>query len=200
MNSDADVRKFSLRLKLTIIFISIAALAVTLTAFATFQKSQQALETEAFRKLTAIREMKAKQIENFFRHIEGQIRLLSEDDSVVSAILKFQKGAEDLAKEMSAEKIIRERLGTYYENEFISRMPLSQTNRDIDRFLPTTPVALSLQKAYIVDNPYDIGAKDYLLSASGLNQYGRAHKQYHPFFKDFVKEFGFYDLFLIDLQ
>ena len=200
VNSDADVRKFSLRLKLTIIFISIAALAVTLTAFATFQKSQQALETEAFRKLTAIREMKAKQIENFFRHIEGQIRLLSEDDSVVSAILKFQKGAEDLAKEMSAEKIIRERLGTYYENEFISRMPLSQTNRDIDRFLPTTPVALSLQKAYIVDNPYDVGAKDYLLSASGLNQYGRAHKQYHPFFKDFVKEFGFYDLFLIDLQ
>jgi hypothetical protein len=57
-----------------------------------------------------------------------------------------------------------------------------------------------LQTAYIVDNPYPVGEKDYLPSASGLNPYGRAHKKYHPFFKDFVKEFGFYDLFLIDLQ
>jgi sensor domain CHASE-containing protein len=97
MNSKAEVRKVSLRLKLTIIFIGIAVLTVTLTALATFQKSRQALEAEAFRKLTAIREMKANQIEDFFRHIEGQIRLLSEDDSVASAILKFQKGAEDLA-------------------------------------------------------------------------------------------------------
>jgi serine phosphatase RsbU (regulator of sigma subunit)/anti-sigma regulatory factor (Ser/Thr protein kinase) len=200
INSDADVRKVSLRLKLTIIFIGISVLAVTLTALATFQKSQQALETEAFRKLTAIREMKANQIEDFFRHIEGQIRLLSEDDSVSSAILKFQKGAEDLAKAMPAEKIIRERLQTYYKNEFISRMPSSQTNRDIELFLPNTPVALSLQTAYIADNPYPVGEKDYLSSASGLNPYGRAHKKYHPFFKDFIKEFGFYDLFLIDLQ
>jgi uncharacterized membrane protein YvbJ len=112
MNSDSGVRKLSLRLKLTIIFVGIAALAVAITAFATFQKSQQALETEAFRKLTAIREMKANQIEDFFHHIEGQIRLLSEDDSVTSAILKFQKGAEDLAKAMSDEKILRERFRT----------------------------------------------------------------------------------------
>ncbi len=200
MNSDAGVRKLSLRLKLTIIFVGIAVLAVTLTALATFQKSQQALEAEIFRKLTAIREMKASQIEDFFHHIGGQIRLLSEDDSVVSAILKFQKGAEDLAKAISAEKIMRERLRTYYEKEFMSRIPSSLTNRDIDRFLPTTPVALSLQEAYIIDNPYDVGSKDNLLSASGLNPYGRTHKKYHPYFKNFVKEFGFYDLFLIDLQ
>jgi sigma-B regulation protein RsbU (phosphoserine phosphatase) len=45
-----------------------------------------------------------------------------------------------------------------------------------------------------------VGSKDDLLSASGLNRYGQAHKRYHPFFKDFTKEFGFYDLFLIDLQ
>jgi anti-sigma regulatory factor (Ser/Thr protein kinase)/HAMP domain-containing protein len=200
MNSDADVRKVSLRLKLTIIFIGIAAFAVTLTALATFQKSQQALETEAFKKLTAIREMKANQIEDYFRLIEGQIRLLSEDDSVASALLQFQKGAEDLAKVMSDEKTIREGLRAYYENEFISRMPSSATNTDVDRFLPTTQVALSLQQAYIINNPYDVGSKDNLLSASGLDHYGRTHKKYHPFLKDFIKEFGFYDLFLIDLQ
>jgi HAMP domain-containing protein len=57
-----------------------------------------------------------------------------------------------------------------------------------------------LQEAYIIDNPYDVGSKDNFLSASGLNPYGRTHKKYHPYFKDFVKEFGFYDLFLIDLQ
>jgi sensor domain CHASE-containing protein len=123
MNSYAGVWKLSLRLKLTIIFVGIAALAVTITAFATFQRSQQALETEAFRKLTAIREMKANQIEYYFRLIEGQIRLLAEDDSVGSALLQFQKGAEDLAKAMSDEKSIIEGFRAYYEDDFISRKP-----------------------------------------------------------------------------
>ena len=200
MDSSVDVRKFSLRFKLTLIFVGIAALAVTLTAFSTFQKSQQALEAEAFRKLTAIREMKANQIEDYFRLIEGQIRLLSEDDSVASATLQFQKGVEDLVKATPAEKNLPELFRTYYENEFISRMPPSETNRDVDRFLPKTEVALSLQKAYIIDNPYDVGSKDDLLAASGLDHYGQTHKKYHRFFKDFVKEFGFYDLFLIDLK
>ncbi|NIP56375.1 hypothetical protein GWN42_33485, partial [candidate division KSB1 bacterium] len=108
---------------------------------ATFQRSQQALETEAFRKLTAIREMKANQIEDYFRLIEGQIRLLSEDDSVALALLQFQKGTEDLAKVMSDEKTIREGLRAYYENEFISRMPSSAANKNVDRFLPDTQLA-----------------------------------------------------------
>ena len=200
INSDTHIRKLSLRLKLTIIFVVIAALAVTLTAFATFHKSQQSLETEAFRKLTAIREMKAKQLEDYFRFIEGQIRLLSEDDTVASAILKFQEGAESLTSEMSGEKISRAHFRTYYENEFMPRMPMSQANRDVGRFLPSTEVALALQKAYIIDNPYDVGDKDSFLGSSDGNLYGRTHRKYHPFFRDFIKEFGFYDLFLINLR
>ena len=199
-NPVRNIRKLSLRLKLTIIFVAIAALAVTLTAGATFYKSQQSLETEAFHKLTAIREMKAKQIEDYFHFIEGQIRLLSEDDTVATAIINFHEGVDGLVNEMSGERITREYFRTYYENEFMPRMPLSQANRDVGRFLPSTEAAFALQKAYIIDNPHSVGEKDLFLGSKDSNLYERTHRKYHPFFRDFIKEFGFYDLFLINLH
>ena len=199
-NSNVDIRKVSLKTKLTIIFVSIAAMAVALTAFATFYKSQQALETGAFKKLTAIREMKAGQLEGYFHLIEGQIRLLSKDATVTSAIEKFQESAKSLAAAIPMDRNLRERFRIYYEKEFIPRFPISLANRDVGRFLPTTEIALALQKAYILDNPYDVGLKESYLSAQDKSHYGQIHSKYHPFFKDFIKEFGYYDLFLIDLQ
>ncbi|MGV7223491.1 MAG: SpoIIE family protein phosphatase [Nitrospinales bacterium] len=200
INSNTDIRKISLKTKLTIIFVSIAALAVALTAFATFYKSQQALEADAFRKLTAIREMKAGQLEGYFHLIEGQIRLLSEDATVTSAIENFQEGVKGIVAEIPVDRSLRERFRIYYEEEFLAWFPISLPNRDVRRFLPTTEVAFALQKTYILDNPYDVGVKDSYLGAKGNNLYEQTHNKYHPFFKDFIKEFGYYDLFLIDLQ
>ncbi len=200
MNSYSDIWKLSLRVKLTIIFVAIATLGITVTTLATFRKSQQSLETAAFRKLTAIREMKARQLEGYFHLIEGQIRLLSEDATVISAIEMFKEGVKDLAAVMPVDRNTREHFRKYYENEFMTRFPLSQANRDVERFLPTTEVAFALQKAYILDNPYDVGVKDSYLSDQDKSLYGQIHRKSHPFFKDFIKEFGYYDLFLIDMQ
>jgi len=183
-----------LRLKLTIIFVSIATLAVLLTASVTFHRSQQALKTAVFNKLTAIREMKARQIEDYFGAIEGQIRLLSEDDSVISAMIKLQNGTE----KFQLEEIDQNHIRQYYENELIARMP-SGSNLVVEELLPGNSIGMALQETYVVDNPNKVGEKDNFLGASD-DLYGRTHRKYHPFFRNFIKEFGYYDLFLVNSQ
>lgn len=53
-----------------------------------------------------------------------------------------------------------------------------------------------LQKLYIHDNPNPIGAKENLDYAPDESEYSAAHKKYHPFFRHFLRQKGYYDIFL----
>ena len=58
-----------------------------------------------------------------------------------------------------------------------------------------------LQKSYIDDNPHPIGQKQRLVHIDGdFSAYGNVHKSFHPWFKQFLEERGYYDIFLIDMQ
>lgn len=55
----------------------------------------------------------------------------------------------------------------------------------------------TLQKAYITDNPHPTGSKDDLDSA-GNTGYDAVHGSYHPWFRQFLRARGYYDIFLFD--
>lgn len=57
-----------------------------------------------------------------------------------------------------------------------------------------------LQGAYITDNPNPTGEKHLLDGASGQERYHSVHKYYHPWFRTFLEERGYYDIFLFDLH
>ncbi|MCB0375752.1 MAG: hypothetical protein KDD04_07525, partial [Sinomicrobium sp.] len=54
-----------------------------------------------------------------------------------------------------------------------------------------------LQKAYIDDNPNEIGQKEKLDSADDGSEYSAMHAKYHPWFRHFLQTKGYYDIFLI---
>ena len=56
----------------------------------------------------------------------------------------------------------------------------------------------TLQSLYIHDNPYPIGDKEKFDAAGDGSSYSRAHAMYHPFFRGFLKQRGYYDAFLFD--
>jgi len=58
----------------------------------------------------------------------------------------------------------------------------------------------TLQKLYITDNQYPAGQKEKLNSAADGSEYSAAHAKYHPYFKTFLKNRGYYDIFLFDLK
>ncbi len=57
-----------------------------------------------------------------------------------------------------------------------------------------------LQTAYIDSNQHPTGEKHKLSLANDGSAYSAFHQQEHPFFRDFIAEKGYYDLFLFDTK
>lgn len=199
--ADRSGRSLSLRAKLTIIFVLIAVAGVAISAAATLRIGQDALKATMFGKLTAVRALKAQQIEDYFSLISSQAKTLSRDTMIVNVIQKFAADAESLIGD--AKRTLGDKdddvLRRYYIEHFIPRILHDDSaKKDLEAYLPTELVAKSLQKIFIADNPYDVGTKDFLTRAVGESDYASTHEIYHPIFREFIDQFGYYDLFLID--
>lgn len=57
-----------------------------------------------------------------------------------------------------------------------------------------------LHQLYITDNPNPLGEKEKLDAASDGSTYSQAHATYHPWFRHFLNERGYYDIFLFNLK
>ncbi len=55
-----------------------------------------------------------------------------------------------------------------------------------------------LQDVYIKNNEHPLGSKDNLVEANDGTEYARVHAYYHEHFRDFIREKGYYDFFIID--
>ncbi len=58
----------------------------------------------------------------------------------------------------------------------------------------------TLQRLYITDNPNPTGQKEVLDAASDGSLYSEQHGVYHPWFRQFLRERDYYDIFLFDLD
>jgi methyl-accepting chemotaxis protein len=67
------------------------------------------------------------------------------------------------------------------------------------RALPQNPTTY-LQQEYITDNRWPIGEKDKLDSADNDTLYDSIHQRQHPWFRKFLKQRGYYDVFLINTR
>ena len=57
-----------------------------------------------------------------------------------------------------------------------------------------------LQRAYITDNPNPTGKKDLLLRAPAAGDYDGVHRKYHTYYREFLNENNYYDIFLINSE
>jgi methyl-accepting chemotaxis protein len=61
-----------------------------------------------------------------------------------------------------------------------------------------TNAEAALQKAYITDNPHPLGQKENLDTAEDGSIYSQAHARLHGWFRSFLRNNGYYDIFLFD--
>lgn len=57
-----------------------------------------------------------------------------------------------------------------------------------------------LQRLYIEGNPHPTGQKENLDAANDESRYSQLHAQYHPWFREFLRARGYYDIFLFNMQ
>jgi len=60
--------------------------------------------------------------------------------------------------------------------------------------------AVRLQHKLIAANPNPLGEKDNLIDFADSSSYGEHHSKYHPVFRQYQQEFGYYDIFVVDAK
>ncbi|NOR75985.1 MAG: SpoIIE family protein phosphatase [Draconibacterium sp.] len=189
--------------KILLILSGVSILSVAVIGLVGISFGKKTMEDEMFNKLTAIRELKANRIEAYFEQIRNQLLSFSEDYMVVDAMNSFHAAFEKLDDDILGlnEELIDKSLGEYYQTEFLPRINKnSEEAHLLEEFYPTDFHTKFLQYHYISKNLNKTGEKQLLTDAGGDFAYSGVHSHYHPIFKSYLEKFGFYDIFMIDLQ
>ena len=94
------LKNLKLRAKILLILLIISIVSAGIVGTVALSLGTKTLKEESFNKLTAIREMKANQIENYFQEIFDQLISLSESRTVIEAAIDFRKGFNNVQSEL----------------------------------------------------------------------------------------------------
>lgn len=191
-------------LKLTILFVLIGMVSISIIGYISYSEGKQALKQESFNRLTAVREMKAGQIEGYFNQIENQIITFSKNKTIIEAMQKFKIGFKSFPQQYLKYKDNyteqKQKIDAYYQTEFLPKLNGNSVKKyNLQDFVVKNDAGMLLQSIYIAENPNPIGEKHQLTYLEDTSiSYIKTHNEYHPLIKDYLEKFGFYDIFLID--
>lgn len=169
--------------------------------FICYKNAKESLQRQSFDKLTAVRETKADQIQDYFKDIRSQLQVFAQNPMVVNAMTEFKSGYSNIAKDLRVNEVelgsMKQKLSRYYETEFLARLnkTLEQKALLADE-ISNNPSEIILQNIYIVDNKQP--QKHDLIDSKDASTYSKTHAKYQTIFLKFIEAFGYYDLFLID--
>jgi len=196
----------SIRNKLLFLLTIVALVPMGLLGYSMYKSASTGIRSQAFDNLTAIRTVKAKQIEDYFGQIDNQIQTFSQNLSIVEAMKEFPAALASARSEVAVDEdqmqSMKENLLGYYQNEF-GRVYQETTNTKPNlkaQIAPLDDDSIYLQYQYISSNPNPLGSKETLDKASDGTTYSKLHGKYHPMVRNYLNKFGYYDIFLCDLK
>ncbi len=159
----------------------------------------------ALSKLEAVRQSKRLEVERYLKNIEKQMLTFSQNRMVVEAMREFPGAFRNLngENEISGERLstMRERVREYYTQDFLTRYQAENEGAalDVDPLVDQLDAnSVVAQYFYIAANPNPLGSKDALNRAQDRSAYSALHGQVHPVIRNYLNEFGYYDIFLVD--
>ena len=178
---------------LSVVFVAVSC--ISLSWFIT-NEARHLVQANARDHLIASRNQTAQRVENYFDTIRSEILTLANSPATIAAMDAFSKTYfSEPVKNTDAK------LANYYQNHFGTtyREKNSGKSPDIDKILnQLDPRSRQFQSDFIAHNPASLGNKDELLALPNPTEYSGVHQTYHPIFRQYLQEFGFYDIFLVD--
>ncbi len=195
-----------IRNKLLFLLVAVALLPMALLGISMYRSAANGIETQALAQLESIRTVKSKQIEDYFGQIDNQMKTFSQNLAIVDAMKQFPAALSKARAEVEVDEAqmqkMKDSLLGYYRNEF-GREYASITGNQPSLKPLITPLdedSIYLQYQYISNNPNPLGSKETLDAASDGSTYSRLHGKYHPMVRSYLNKFGYYDIFLCDLN
>jgi methyl-accepting chemotaxis protein len=167
--------------------------------------SSQTVDAQVQTQLASLRDQKLQQLKDDFEYRVAALKTLGANRATVEAMGKMKVAFANAAKESGKgeeaaahRRAMLEYVDTQFGVEYGKRNPdkAPELTALIDARDANT---VRLQHDYIVANDNKLGEKEKLVSLEhGSASYHALHAQYHPSFEKAQKQFGFYDIFLID--
>ena len=191
-------------------FLVVGLLPMLVVAYVSEQSAQSALEKSTFKELEAIRDIKKGSIEDYFDNIEKQVRTVAENQSLVEAMDGFALNYTDFGassdgmeepdpaelegQRQAVKKYWQEQFGQAYQKQNGEAFNLA--------LFKLNDQAVRLQYAFIVNNEHPLGSKNQLMELPDEGRYGynKHHHSIHAWLDNYAQRFGFYDIFMLDLQ
>ena len=198
------LKNLKFRSKLLIAFFVVGLVPFFIITSVALNQANKSLTKQAFGQLLSLRDAKKSQVESYLQTMKDQIITLSEDHMIVDAMSQLTRDFRVFVKEnnLDSGKVgeLRNELATYYTNDFTTEYQRRNDDRspDVNRVVnQIDDISVALQYHYIKANPNPLGSKENLDRARDDSQYSRSHAYYHPVIRDFLKKFGYYDIFLV---
>ena len=191
-------------IKLTIVFFLIAFLSMLVVGIISYKQAKTSFEIESFNRLTAVREVKANQITDYFQQIKDQLLTMSEDPGMIDAMKSFKYGFDNVGNELNlSDETFR--LSKKHVERYIDTIVLPRVNKvGSKKYSKEEVVSYNsnkssfLQDQFMVSNGLPVGSNHLLDSINFKCTYNTVHQKYHPVIRKFSERFGYYDVFLID--
>ena len=189
--------------KLTITFFIVSILTMLIAGIISYRDAKETLQQETFKKLTAIKEIKASQVTEYFNQIQNQLLAFAESPATIEAMKGFKLGFNLLEKEFpnrDAYDIHRHnRMDDFLDTFFIPQLNDHSINIINKKGLrPLNINALLLQEFYIANNHFSSNNRINIDSLPQNFYYNSVHKKHHHVIRSFMNRFGYYDVFFID--
>ena len=195
----------SIRQKLLLgtLFLAIIPVAVTsiIVGRECLNSGRAALESQAREALVAQRASKAAQITDYFDALSNQVQVLAASPDVVGAMRDLPAAYDNSVISIADLPAERVRLGKYYAGDFMAEFQKRNTGKNLnmsESVAALPDVAMNLQYQYIAANPNPLGAKNNLDHANDGSRYSELHAAIHPYLRTALRQFGLYDIFLVE--
>lgn len=200
------MNRWSLKLKLILSFLLAGLLPMLAVGIYSYYKSTEALEKEAIDKLVAVRNIKGDAVKRYFEGIKNQALTFSHDVMIQDAMVQFSEAFKIFTSELSVSRTdqmkFKSNLKDFYTNQFGKKYK-EENGKEVDAlaFLnQLSPNEMALQYYYIGSNPNPLGSKEALDAAGDNSTYSKLHAKYHPAIREYLQKFGYYDIFLVDIE
>ncbi len=195
--------KWNISAKVTSLLLFICFVISATLGWIGYRAGKASLEANTLAHQTSINASKASQLSDHLLTIEHQIRTLSQDKTITEAMLNFGAAFEQLnaGAQQGPADVSAELADFYREDFFMLYRGSASSGGDHLAFLPTSPGGRYLQHHYLAMNPYPIPEHDRLeIAAEDASPYSETHAAYHPSIRNFRNAFGYYDIFLVDVD
>ncbi len=208
----------SIRFKLISLFLAIGILPLLVVVAINYNNTKEGVEThlesskkiidkELEKELTLIREIKKQSIEQYFDLMKSQVITMSQNKMIVNAAADFKKSFYKYSKQMEGFGIPLEsrklKLQNYYSEAYLDVYKSKNDGNEIDTNILLSNLnenSLYLQSSYISENEFPLGSKDNLNKFVDGTDYSESHMKYHPVIREYLRQFSYYDIFIVDSE